>query len=170
MKKPLIYISLLFIFLSGSCSDTYTKNWAKKSLAKNQSIVIADKYLELRYTENYSVGFNLFSSIDPKIRKSFILAVQSAVIIFLLIYIYKLHKYSFISLLPFVIILSGAASNLTDRFQHGYVTDFIYFHIKDKFSWSVFNVADILICIGAGLLFLEIFCNYKLIKRKQILF
>lgn len=45
----------------------------------------------------------------------------------------------------------GAAGNLLDRVRTGYVTDFLDFRI-----FPVFNIADIGIVIGVGLLFWEI--------------
>jgi signal peptidase II len=51
--------------------------------------------------------------------------------------------------------VSGAVGNLFDRVRHGYVVDFIRFHVHDKFEWPTFNVADITIVIGVGLLLLD---------------
>jgi signal peptidase II len=48
----------------------------------------------------------------------------------------------------FVLIVSGAASNLVDRFLHGSVTDFINFGI------STLNFADLAIVAGIGVLLL----------------
>ncbi len=43
------------------------------------------------------------------------------------------------------LVIAGAVGNLVDRLLFQYVRDFIDFHI-----WPVFNVADVLICIGAA--------------------
>ncbi|WP_370832777.1 signal peptidase II [Acidaminococcus sp.] len=43
--------------------------------------------------------------------------------------------------------LGGALGNLIDRIATGYVIDFVDFHF-----WPVFNVADIFICVGVGLI------------------
>lgn len=43
--------------------------------------------------------------------------------------------------------IGGAVSNLIDRFTKGYVVDFIDFRV-----WPVFNLADIAIVLGLGLL------------------
>lgn len=43
--------------------------------------------------------------------------------------------------------LGGALGNLIDRIATGYVIDFVDFHF-----WPVFNVADIFICAGVGLI------------------
>ena len=43
--------------------------------------------------------------------------------------------------------LGGAIGNLMDRVRQGLVIDFFDFRI-----WPVFNIADITICIGVGLI------------------
>jgi signal peptidase II len=47
--------------------------------------------------------------------------------------------------------LGGALGNLLDRMRFGYVIDFFDFRI-----WPVFNIADMAIVIGVGLLLWEI--------------
>jgi len=56
-----------------------------------------------------------------------------------------------------MLILSGALGNLSERIMRGYVIDFIHLHYYDRFSWPIFNVADILITFGGILLALLIF-------------
>lgn len=57
-------------------------------------------------------------------------------------------------------ILAGALGNLCDRLMLGHVVDFIELY-AGHYYWPVFNVADISICIGAGLLALEWFSSEK---------
>ena len=54
------------------------------------------------------------------------------------------------------LLVSGILGNLTDRLWHGYVVDFLDFHIGDM-HWPSFNVADSCICVAAGLLFISAF-------------
>ena len=52
------------------------------------------------------------------------------------------------------LVIGGAAGNLWDRLQYGYVVDFIQVYYG-QWSWPVFNVADSAITIGAALLILD---------------
>lgn len=54
------------------------------------------------------------------------------------------------------LITAGVAGNVTDRILHGYVVDFLDFHIGDS-HWPSFNVADSCICIAASLIFISAF-------------
>ena len=53
--------------------------------------------------------------------------------------------------LAYASILGGAVGNLYDRILHGKVVDFISWHIGNAY-WPTFNVADVGICVGVGLL------------------
>ena len=48
------------------------------------------------------------------------------------------------------LLLAGVLGNLTDRFMHGHVIDFLLFdlHIPFAHPWPAFNVADSCICIA----------------------
>jgi signal peptidase II len=48
------------------------------------------------------------------------------------------------------LLLAGIMGNLTDRFMHGHVIDFLLFdlHVPLAHPWPAFNVADSCICIA----------------------
>jgi signal peptidase II len=51
-------------------------------------------------------------------------------------------------------ILGGAIGNVVDRVMHGYVVDFLDFHLAER-HFPAFNVADSAITIGAICLILD---------------
>ncbi len=57
------------------------------------------------------------------------------------------------------LVAAGALGNVIDRVWHGYVVDFISLHYGDWY-FPAFNVADIAITIGAGLLILDTALEY----------
>jgi signal peptidase II len=52
------------------------------------------------------------------------------------------------------LLLAGIAGNVTDRFLHGYVVDFLRFDLK-VMMWPSFNVADACVVVAASLLVLS---------------
>jgi len=52
------------------------------------------------------------------------------------------------------LVMGGALGNVIDRLWHGHVIDFIHVHWQQHY-FPAFNVADIAITIGAGLLILD---------------
>ncbi len=67
------------------------------------------------------------------------------------------------------LVAGGAVGNLVDRIYFGVVTDFTLWHWRDKAEWPVFNVADVVLVVGVGLLLLDVGKDGKAEKlaRKQ---
>ena len=55
-------------------------------------------------------------------------------------------------------IIGGALGNYIDRITRGYVVDFLDFYI-----WPVFNIADVFVVVGCGLLIIS---SFKFAKNK----
>lgn len=55
-------------------------------------------------------------------------------------------------------VFGGIIGNIIDRFVHGHVVDFLYFHLYrrsgEELGFPAFNVADSSICIGVLILFI----------------
>ena len=64
----------------------------------------------------------------------------------------------------FLIIISGAISNIFDRILNGYVIDFIFLNYQ-KYYWPAFNFADIYITIGILMLMSTIIIKFDRIKK-----
>ena len=75
------------------------------------------------------------------------------------------------------LVAGGAVGNLIDRIYYGVVTDFILWHWgsekakgdPNRFTteWPVFNVADIVLVVGVGLMFIDIQKEGKREKEKK---
>ena len=60
------------------------------------------------------------------------------------------------------LLLAGIVGNVTDRIRLGFVVDFIDVQIG-SWHYPTFNVADAAICVGAGLLVIDMLLS----KRSQ---
>lgn len=157
-----LFLKLLFlgsILMAGCHSDVYTKQLAIENLKDKASIPIVSGYLDLRYTENTGIAFSFFESADEGIRKPLLVGMQSISTLFLIGILIAFRKRSALNLFPFILILAGAIGNLFDRIRYGYVVDFIHFHLEEWFSWPVFNLADVWVSVGIGIILLQILFN-----------
>ena len=84
-----------------------------------------------------------------------LLAVKAAAV--LLLWVWLAHARDRLSALALGLIVGGALGNAIDRLAYGWVADFVHFHITAetwRFSWYVFNLADVAIVAGViGLLY-----------------
>ncbi|HTY42812.1 MAG TPA: signal peptidase II [Thermoanaerobaculia bacterium] len=142
-------VSLAILFL-----DQWTKGWITRTMEVHQSRTIVPDVFDLTYVRNTGAAFGLFASVDSSLKA--ILLNSIAVVVFLVVSAYALrssHK-SVRLQVGLALILGGAVGNLMDRVRFGYVVDFIDFAVSGH-HWPAFNVADSAICIGVGLLFLD---------------
>lgn len=75
--------------------------------------------------------------------------------IILMIWLWRTAKNECLQSLGISLILGGALGNLIDRAFYGYVVDFIDVYYKYH-HFATFNLADSAICIGAGVLILDL--------------
>ena len=89
------------------------------------------------------------------------LLTAAAVIISALLLHLALHTPKRIERIGYAMVIGGALGNACDRARFGAVADFFYAHIDDL-GWPAFNVADMAICTGVGLLLLNILRSKKI--------
>ena len=102
----------------------------------------------------------------------FFVGLASVVCVYILNWLRKLSSTEKLLGTSLCFILSGALGNLIDRAIYGKVTDFIDFYYSSDeciyffyylpnsgCHWPTFNVADILITLGACLMVMQIFKN-----------
>jgi signal peptidase II len=105
-------------------------------------------FFNLVLGRNTGVSFGLFGDAPPWA----LMALTLAIVAGLLFWMQRAdHRLTALSL---GLIAGGALGNLVDRLRHGAVTDFLDFYFA-TFHWPAFNLADVAIVSGVGLLLLE---------------
>jgi signal peptidase II len=126
--------------------DHVTKHVAKVDLQGHPPKPLVGSVLELRYTENTDVAFNLLRTVPEQTRAPLLLASGLFGCAALLVLLALRPQRTAIQA-ALVLVAAGALGNTLDRVARGYVVDFI--HVP---HWPVFNVADICVTAGAVLL------------------
>jgi signal peptidase II len=125
--------------------DHATKWAAKGALEDQPPRQLLGRVLELRYAENTDVAFNLLRWLPESARRYGLLLFGALALVALLVATARARRpWARTALL---LITAGAAGNYIDRLLRGYVVDFI--HLT---HWPVFNVADVYVTAGAGLM------------------
>ncbi|MFP4097730.1 MAG: signal peptidase II [Alphaproteobacteria bacterium] len=97
---------------------------------------------------NTGVSFSLFNQIGSS--GPFILSAVALIIV--CIFIYLLTKAAHFSYaLGYALVIGGALGNVIDRLRFGAVIDFLDIHLYG-YHWPAFNVADIAVVSGIGIL------------------
>lgn len=134
--------------------DQMSKAWAVRTLRFNQDKTIIGGFLDFSYAENPGIAFGQLQEGGAWGRWA-LAALASAAAVAVLTYFFRTPRSDDRILGACALLLAGIAGNLTDRVRLGYVIDFINVH-AGAYHWPTFNVADASICIGAGLLILDL--------------
>lgn len=107
--------------------------------------------LNITLMHNTGAAFSMFSGAAPWMFALLAVAVAIGILIWL-----RFHPYTErLVAASLCLILGGALGNAVDRVMHGYVIDFIDFHLG-TWHYPAFNFADCAIVIGACLMVLDI--------------
>ena len=126
--------------------DQLTKVLVIHSMHLGQSIPIWNNVFHFTYILNPGAAFGILE------HRSWVFILVALVVLGAASYYYKqIKQQCFCTQIGISLLLGGAAGNLLDRIRTGFVVDFLDFRI-----WPVFNIADIAICLGAGILILQV--------------
>lgn len=133
-------------------------------------ITAIDEYLRIRYAENPGAAWGLFRNMSENVRGPLFHVVSIGAVILILFYYRKLSgndPTELWALWGLPLVLGGAIGNYTDRLARGFVIDFIEAHWHDRATWPSFNVADMAICVGVGMLVLDSFLRREKKEDKR---
>lgn len=113
------------------------------------------------YAENPGAAFSFARDWPDAIRVPFFHVVTVLAILMITLYYRKLEPGQRILQAALCLVMGGAVGNLIDRLIRGYVIDFIDWHLNDYWwanpsvHWPTFNIADVAISVGVGLIVLD---------------
>lgn len=140
------------IIAFGIIIDFISKRIVATQMALHQSIPLWRGVLHITYVQNRGAAFGMMAGS----RWIFITVSSIAIIAF---FLYLLYTKSDRPMWLFAISMmaSGGIGNMIDRIWLGYVVDFIDFTL---INFAVFNIADSLICVGAGFMILDLILDF----------
>jgi signal peptidase II len=135
--------------------DLLIKYWIQATLSLYEEIPIIDGVFNVNYVHNLGAAFGFMSGSNPNVRKTFLYGA-TAIAVFVILLILKRNSISQrMENVALSLILGGALGNAFNRLYLGYVIDFLHFHWRDLYHFPSFNIADIAICMGVGLLLIH---------------
>ena len=138
----MVYILLIVAVL---VLDRIVKIWISTGFEPGQSVPVLDGIFHITYVQNTGAAFSMLQG-HPLLLVLFPAVIIGIGIIFICV---KHREYNRTFMISLSLICGGGLGNLTDRMSQGYVVDMFDFRV-----FPVFNVADICVCVGCGLLML----------------
>lgn len=151
VKKRFLIVTLLLATVG---LDRITKVIARDRLESAPPISLFGGIVRLDYVENPGAFLGLGSGLSETTRFWIFSVLVGGFLIGLFLYVLINRRLSVIEVAAFSLILGGGLGNLIDRVLYDYVIDFLVVGIG-RLRTGVFNVADLAITAGVGLLFLR---------------
>jgi len=166
VKRSDILWKIAYLAMAGGVFlvDQMTKAWAQTLRASGDRTVIPN-FLNFAYATNKGVAFSMFDDGGDTGRWG-LSAVASVAAVLVLFYFWRIPRANDRLLGALALLLAGIVGNLTDRLRLGYVIDFIDVQFG-SWHYPTFNVADAAICVGAGLLIIDLFFNRKKVSQPE---
>jgi signal peptidase II len=153
-------------------ADQLTKVWARASLPVHPMpcsipadiiahrcggtpVTVINGYWEWRLSMNPGSAFGLFGSLGPEFTRWFLSAIGVGAVAGMVFMLRKARADQRILHWALALVAGGAVGNLIDRMYYSVVTDFILWKYKTH-EWPVFNIADVVLVVGVGLMFIDI--------------
>lgn len=185
-KKWIVFIVVALLSL---VADQATKVWARHSLpvvghgsnngvcvvpediaavpprCGGEAVTVIDGFWDWRLSMNHGSAFGLFAN-SPGLARIFLSLVGIGAVFAMALMMKKARNDQKILHWALALVVGGAIGNLIDRIYFGVVTDFVLWHYHAK-EWPVFNVADVVLVVGVGLMFIDIQIENKRTKERS---
>jgi len=122
--------------------DQITKYMIVSNMTEGMSIPVINQVFHLTFVLNPGAAFGMLEH-----NREFFIIMAIAVLMFVVYMRKKILEEPLTVQIGIALFVGGALGNLIDRMKTGLVVDFFDFRI-----WPVFNVADIAICLGVGVM------------------
>lgn len=152
-KKNNIYIIGMILFLI----DFFVKRLIIHLMREQSIIKIIPNFFQICFVRNKGAAFSILEN-----NTLFLILISVAFLIFLNHMIKKEENFTKLSIVSLGMIMGGVVGNLLDRIIYRSVIDYLSFKIIN-YDFPIFNLADIFITVGTGLLLLSMLLE----KRKE---
>jgi signal peptidase II len=141
--------------LAALALDLGTKAAARVFLDPWEVQPVINDFFNLSLVYNTGAAFSLLAGVEGPGQSLKMSALAAAALLPFLYFFVQAAPTARGRLAALGLIWGGALGNIHDRLRWGAVVDFLDFHWRGH-HWPAFNFADVVICLGAGLLGLSV--------------
>lgn len=141
-------------------AETFTQKlrsfWLMENLEplRKSPITVVEGFWRFRYLENPGAAWGFLGSLDPRLRLPFFRSAPLFAMAVLGFLYFRAARHQLRLRVSLALVIGGALGNFVDRWIHGYVIDFVDWHVS-TYHWPTFNVADVAISLGVAGVALE---------------
>ena len=166
MKPRALRILMIVLLIAANIGcDQVSKSMARERIDARERIEVIGNNLILTKVENTGAFLGMWSDLPVWLKNILLLGLPALVMVGLFVYLLRKHDLSRTTVVALTFIVGGGIGNLYDRILYGSVTDFLYMDFE-IFHTGIFNMADVSVMVGTGLILVESFFGKKNKKAK----
>ncbi|MGN1182366.1 MAG: signal peptidase II [Faecalibacillus sp.] len=158
IKTIILYILTFLVVVIG---DQLSKILVSSTMILGQSVTIIEDFFYYTYSHNQGAAWGILSG-----HTELFIVIALVALAAMVYYFTRTKSYEKLTRFGLVLTFSGAVGNIIDRICLGYVRDFIDFIILG-YDFPVFNIADMAVVIGVGLIIVEIIFEEYIYGNKK---
>ena len=162
MKSKITKLAVLLIVICNVGCDQISKSIVRKEIGYYENIKVYVDNITLTKVENTG-AFLSMGSVLPQFLKFTLLIILPAIVLLMgLYFIMTKARLSRLTIIGAAFVIGGGIGNLYDRIRFGSVTDFLHIDFI-IFQTGVFNLADVSIMIGMGMIVTAAYVNRRVV-------
>jgi signal peptidase II len=162
-RKLAILIPVLAV---GLALDLVSKLMVLHYLPLGGQVPVIKGFFSLVHVHNKGAAFGMLGNWSAESAKLFFIGTTMLVLAVVGYLWWRLPGDRWQAALGYSLIMTGALGNLVDRVRLGEVVDFLDVY-WGRYHWPAFNVADSLVCLGAGVLVWVILTEEKKVNASS---
>jgi signal peptidase II len=159
MKKKYLILTILSGVLIAL--DQLVKMYIHTHYQLGESTAVMPGFFNITYVRNFGAAFGFLNQSHPAFREIFFLAMPPVALAIILFILRGVREDDTPQILALSAVFGGAIGNYIDRLRFRYVIDFLDFHWKEVYTYPAFNVADMAIVCGVGVLLIIMYLEGK---------
>lgn len=148
-------VLLLLVILNIGC-DQVSKTIVRQKVDLNEHISIINNHFTLTKVENSGAFLSTGDNLPAAVRFALLSIFPIVVLAYGMYYLFFKKDIPKGIQLGMCFLIGGGIGNIFDRLMYGSVTDFLHLDFG-LFRTGIFNLADVSVMIGVGILFFQSF-------------
>lgn len=163
-------VSIMLLVIANIAADQISKVIVRANIIlrtetnPGERIPLLGDYFVLMNVKNKGAFLGMGSDLSEPLRIILLLLLPTAVLLFVLYYVFKEKQMDKLSLIGFSCVVGGGIANVFDRFVYGSVTDFLFIDLGFVRT-GIFNIADLSVTTGMILILWSSLKQRKKVKE-----
>lgn len=158
MRKYVILVAIAALIIA---VDQVLKMYVHTHFVLGESVSVLSGFFNITYVRNFGAAFGFLHETQPAFRENFFLMMPPVALVIILFILRGVKANDTPQILALSSVFGGAIGNYIDRIRFRYVIDFLDFHWKEVYTYPAFNVADMAIVCGVGVLLFIMYLERK---------